>query len=365
MKLYFYGFIVVFLVIASCANGGKEKDGENIMTCSSNIALYQREGYTEAVIYNSAGNPVAQYALVPKEGGGGIDIPDNLDEIKVPVSNLILDSEVYAGVLEELGSVEAIKGMFDSNFATSPSLRGKIEAGIIEDLGNTSSPGLEKIIGLDPDAILISYFDGMQASNLDGLGVPIIKMLDLQEPDPLGRAEWIKFIGRLIGKAEIADSIYNGVEEAYSRMQHTTGKTGSKPKILSDLMYQGVWYVPGGKSYQAQLIQDAGGEYFKKEDPTPVTLNLSSEQVLDEAGDADIWIIRHYGSEEELKTILASDPVYRQIKAYKNGQIYYSDTSTSGLFREFPFHPERLLKDYKLIFNSDTTEQPKYFNKLN
>ena len=339
--------------------------GENTMEKAKLITLTEKEGYDEVVITNHEGRPVAHYALVSRDDNRTKIEGDDIEVIRVPLEKVVVDSEIYASAFEELGASDIIKGIFDARYATSPQLKEKIEMGKIENVGQANSPNIEKIVSLQPDALMVSYYDGMQMEGVDRLGTPIIKMYDLQENTPLGRAEWLRFIGRLVGKGETADSIYTAVAKEYEALAHEGVDTKSvKPKVLTDLIYEGVWYVPGGGSYQASFIKDAGGRYFKEDDREAVTLNLSAEQVLTQGGDSEIWIIKHFGDEKDLRKILASDPVYMEIKAYKNGTIYYSDTSRSALFREFPFHPERLLKDYRYIMRGDSIQNMRYFRKL-
>lgn len=359
----------LILSLTSCNEGRKTVEGTNLMGEAVNLAIYDHSGYEEVVILNPEGKETARYILVDKkelnkeEPEAGL--PSGTEVIKVPVENLVVDSEIYASALEELGAEAAVKGIFDAEFVTSPGLQDRIAEKKIENVGKTSSPSLEKIISLDPDAMMISYFDGMETRNIEGIGVPIIKMYDLQEPTPLGRAEWIRLIGRLTGQSEKADSIYAEVKKTYTGIAKKGIENKKHPKVITDLIYQGVWYVPGGESYQARLLKDAGARYFQEKDKSGrSTLNLTPEQVMEEGGDAEIWIIKHYGPEEELRSILASDPVYKEITAYREHQVYYSDTSKSGLFREFPFHPEKLLNDYRIILSGESGETPRYFKKL-
>lgn len=357
--------ILISILFPSCRSQEGRNIGENNeIRHSQLLSLYEKDGYEEVMISNPKGDLVAHYVLIDKDKGQPKNLPEGAEIIKVPLQSAVLDSEVYAGAMQEIGSDKSIKGLFDVNFVTSPELKKRIKEGVINDMGSTSTPNLEKIISLTPDAIFISYFDGMQTQAVDKIGVPVIKMYDLQESTPLGRAEWIRFIGRLSGKGEVADSIFEKVAERYDEATSGKGSEASRKKVLTETMYEGVWNVAGGNSYQANLIKDAGGYYFKEDDGGRVTLMLTPEQVLKDGADSDIWIIRYYGNEDELKKILASDPVYKEIKAYKTGEIYFSDTSESGLFREFPFHPDLLLKDYKAIIKGEDESGMRYFKKL-
>lgn len=349
----------------SCTSAEHMAHGPNLMSKSDLLAIYERDGFDEVVIVNPKGRQVAHYVLVDRKDTSDLALPEGALEIRVPLKGAIVDSEVYTSALEELGSVDMVKGLLDAGFATSPQIRKRLQTKATIDVGASATPNIEKIVSLQPDAMIISYYDGMQIQGVDKLEIPIIKMLDLQEEDPLGRAEWIRLIGRLAGKPAEADTLFQTVKDEYEAISGgISAKESERPKILTDLIYEGVWYVPGGKSYQARLIEDAGGRYFKADNEQDVTLNLSAEQVLAEGGDADIWIIKHYGDESALKSILNSDPVYGEIKAYKQGKVYFSDTSKSALFREFPFHPERLLEDYRIIINGESNGEGRYFRKL-
>lgn len=349
-------------LLGGCGVGEQGHRGTNVMEDSDLIAIYERDSYDEVIIANRKGKDVGHYILVERGDSIPAEAADKKAEIiRVPAASVATDSEVYAGMMEELGAAELISGMLDAGYVTSSTLKERIKKGEIADFGNPSQPNTEKMISAAPDAILISYYDGMQTEGIEKTGIPVVKMYDLQETTPLGRAEWIKLAGRLAGRSEKADSIYEAVKSAYLEI----GKEkGTEPKVLTEIMYEGSWDVAGGDSYQARLIEDAGGNYFKKGTKGKVALHLSPEQVLTEGGDADIWLIRYFGGEDELREILRSDPVYGEIKAYKEGNIYFSDTSESGLFREFPVHPELLLEDYRIIFSGDTTATPRYFRKL-
>lgn len=350
--------------MGACGHNQHTSHGTNTMEEAQLIAIYDRDGYDEVYIVTPGGEEVAHYFLVASGDSLDFELPEGAVEITVPLKKAVIDSEVYASAFEELGVADAIGGLFDAAYVTSPALRREIDSGRIRDVGQTVSPNAEGLLSLQPDAILVSYFEGMQTQGIDKLGVPVVKMYDLQESSPLGRAEWLRFIARLVGKDETGDSIFSEVKSRYETIKGWRNDDKDKPKVITDLVYQGTWSVPGGASYQAKLLDDAGASYFKKADHSPVTLNLSPEQVVAEGTDADVWIIRYYGDGSQLKAILGSDPIYKGIKAYTDGNVYYSDTSKSGLFREFPFHPDRLLEDYQIIFTGDSVSSLRYFEKL-
>lgn len=361
--IFLLAFSIIFILPACNGKQDHKSHGLNLIEDADLIAIYERENFDEVFIVNTRGEEVAHYVLVEKGDTSNYELPEGAVEIRVPLENVVIDSEVYTGALEQLDATGVVSGLFDANYATSPAILELLKAGKIKDVGQSISPNLEKIVSLLPEAFVISYYDGMQTEGLDKLGIPLIKMYDLQESSPIERAEWIRFLARLTGKGEKGDSIFDRVRHDYKGIKSSV-QASEKPKVLTEVMYNGIWSVAGGDSYQSTMIKDAGGNYFMEDNQDKVTVNLSPEAVLAKGGDADIWLIRYFGDGEELKNILKSDPVYGEIKAYKDGRIYYSDTSQSALFREFPFHPELLLEDYRIIFQGDSVNKLRYFKLL-
>ena len=53
-------------------------------------------------------------------------------------------------------------------------------------------------------------------------------------------------------------------------------------------------------------------------------------------------------------------------KAFKEGNVYACDTYKSHFFEEFPFHPERLLREYTYLFHPELVKdyQLRYYGKM-
>ena len=50
-------------------------------------------------------------------------------------------------------------------------------------------------------------------------GIMLVPHLGYQELDPLGQAEWIKFIGMFIGKEKEANEVFAGIEQRYNDLK--------------------------------------------------------------------------------------------------------------------------------------------------
>lgn len=363
--------ILSVLLLSACSGRSKSKSGdydsvsENIMTQARFLRIEKGNGYTKAVISNPWDSTaiLGTYIIVPHDSAMPKHIPAGT-LLRTPLKSLVVNSCVYSGLLEELGAIDIITGVTDAEFFTQPEILRRLQSKQIVNLGPTASPSAEKLLALKPDLVLINYFEGMKSQPASSQAAPVIQLVDQAEELPLARAEWIRLFGLLAGKEAKADSIYQAVSSAYSRIKKEASELQFHPSVLTDNMYQGIWYVPGGKSYQARILVDAGADYPWKETNSVGSLSLSYEEILAKAGNADVWLIKTFDQNLTLKSLAAQDARYTHFDAFKKGNIWYSNTATSRLFEEFPFHPERLLSDYMIILHPEKKGTPRYFKKI-
>jgi len=357
--------ILGITLITGCSQSADDGDFESLKY-SSLLRIERKGDYTRVRIVNPDDTlrNLATYILVDRNS----EIPDSLPEgdlIRVPVENIVVYSSVHAAALKEIGALDAVKGIAEAQYFTIPEIKAGLADGSIVDIGSPSSPSTEKIVELNPDAIMASVYNGMSLPDLSGFGVKYLKLADNLEPTPLGRAEWIRLLGMLTGKEAKADSIIKSVSEKYTELKALVSKAVSHPKVITDNLYQGVWYLPAGESYQARMIRDAGASYPWADTKGGGSLTLSIEEVIDKGADAKYWIYKSFGSDLSRDILLKEDSRYSQFSAVNNGGVWYSNTAVSNLFEEFPFHPERLLADYIAIFHPELKlPAPKYFHQM-
>lgn len=304
------------------------------------------------------------YQLVPR----GEEVPRiaGTTKVEIPLAKSLVYSAVYAGVIDEIGAAKAITAVADAEYINNPYVRNGVAEGRITDVGSTMAPVVEKVVAASPDAILASPFQNAGYGAVGQLNIPIIEMADYMETTPLGRAEWIKLIGLLYGRYNVADSIYQAVSAAYNDMKGRVVDVASRPKVLTETLINGVWNVPGGRSYKVRMLQDAGASYPWADDTSAGSLDMDFSRVYDRASDADYWIATSYGYPMTRATLAADYRPNERFKAFQTGNVYTCDTSVTPLFDEFPFHPERLLNDYVVIFHPEAAEglTLNYFHKM-
>jgi len=277
-------------------------------------------------------------------------------ELKEPLKNIAVFGSVHCALFHELGADDVVGGICDLEFINQPEVKQGVAEGRIANLGNSMQPNLEQIVNLNPDALMPSPFENSGGlGRIERLGIPIIWCADYMENTPLGRAEWIRFYGRLVGKEKEADSIFLSVEKRYQELCAKAQSAKTKPRLLPEMPWSGQWTLPGSGSSSTRLYEDAGADYLFANLKGNGGVPLSTEKVVDKAVEADIWIIKHHGNLDR-KQMISDTPLLAGIKA----PIWWCDTSTTLLYEETPFHPERLLENLIAILHPELGITPKY-----
>ena len=288
-----------------------------------------------------------------------------------PPCRALFFTTTHSSLVEELGAMDAIAGICETEYVANPRLRQALADGSIKDMGSAMVPNRERMAGLAPDIILLSpYENAATYGNLESLGVPIVQCADYMETSALGRAEWIRFYGRLFGKAREADSLFAVIEAEYKALTSLADSidADARPSVLFDTRNGSAWYVPGGRSTMAQLIDDAGGRYLFADNSKSGSVPLSFERVIGRGGDTDVWLIRYNNARARmtLSALGKSYQPYTLFKAYREGNVYGCNSAELTFHEETPFHPERLLRDYIRILHPELLpgDTLRYFHKL-
>ena len=251
-----------------------------------------------------------------------------------------------------------------AQYIHKPELLQLIADGKVADCGNSYTPNMERIIQLNPDAILLSpYENSGNYGKLGQMGIPLVECADYMEGSPLGRTEWMKFYGILFGTEAHANGMFDNIEKEYKRLTALTDTVSYRPKVMIDRLYGNSWYVPSANSTMGRFIKDAGGSNPFDGAGDAGSIGMSGEQVLHEAGNADIWILRYGQATDKTLHELASDsPIYGQFKPLKDGKVYGCNTQKINYYEQTPFHPHWVLKDFISIIHPEISD-PEYRNR--
>ena len=248
----------------------------------------------------------------------------------------------------ELNLQNSIKAVENKNIIFNPDILKRIENKEIYQTGGFNLFNYELCINKKLTAVFTTAWDKINENfkKISDAGIPVIYSLDWQETSPLGRAEWIKFIAAFYNKEKLADSVFNAVKTEYLKYKKLAEQSSEKPKVINGNIYNGTWYVAGGKSYLAKLFNDANTLYPYIDDNHTGSIPLSFESVFLKAGDAEYWFTSSNGN----VSFLENDKRYSKLKAYQNGNIYFNTkriNSSGGndYWETGSVHPEFILKD--------------------
>ena len=228
----------------------------------------------------------------------------------------------------------------------------------------------ELVLAARPDVIFISPFKRGGYDAIKETGITLVPHLGYKELDPLGQAEWVKFIALFLGREAQADSVFSGIEERYntlkSNVKQQTSNT-NRPTVFSGEMHDGNWHAVGGRNYLAQIFRDAGADYVINDEETGGE-NLEFEKMYALAAKADYWrILNSFPGDFSYDALKAAEPRNALFQAFQQRHVIYCNMKQSAYYETSPVRPDVLLKDFVAIFHPELVEpgyKPTYYKLL-
>ncbi|ODS82828.1 MAG: hypothetical protein ABS46_07905 [Cytophagaceae bacterium SCN 52-12] len=338
--------------------------GDGLIRYAQGFQIRQEKDYQllDIVVPFRAGADTLHYVLLKK----GSSIPEGFSQsqvIYIPVKSVAVTSNLHAGAIDRLEAWDFLVAAGDGGQLYSPKIREKIRAGTIQEIYKGNTLNQEKVLELRPDVLMVtgSPEAGPEAySNIVKSGIPVIINSEWLENSPLGRAEWIKLMAALLDRQNFADHQFAFVESSYRHVAELVRKSAEKkPGILLGNEYQGTWYMPGGKSFMATLLSDAGAHYHWKDNDQTGGIPLNFEAVYPVALDADFWLNIYVSSPRDgKKELIASDSRYADFKSVRSDRLYslanrVNEAGANDYWESSSFRPDLLLADYVKILHPD------------
>ena len=317
--------------------------------------------------------------------------------LRVPLKRVAALSTSQVGFMLRLGLRDKIVGVSDGQYIVDSVLyyrtrRDSCKASeFVESIGYDAG-ALEKLMALKPDLVL-DFTTGGDYDNYEQIArtsLPLMLTSEWQEESPLAKLEWIKLYGILFGVRPLADSIFEHEKRLYETLRDLIANSASRnggvvgvsparggselqgasegeaspandslptsyflpstkscPRVLAGMTYGGVWHAPGGRSFTANLIRDAGGCYLWSAD-TSRELAFSFEQVYALADSVDIWVNPSaFGTADE---IVALEPRVKNIRAFKEKMVFQND-GRKGPHAGNDFYEGAITRPAELLWN--------------
>ena len=369
-KSYVILALMLLAALTACRNGNKNTDQSSVLKVDS---VYYARGFTikyykdcKVVSIRDPWDTLKvrkNYVLIDKERQQKktpVEIPQdarsNAIVIPVPVERAVIYTSVHSAMTEQLGCIDRIVGVCEPQYIISEDILARVADGRIADLGMSTAPDVEKIIDLDAEIIIASPFENSGYGNAEKIGVPIVEAADYMEGHPLGRTEWVRFYGLLFGCRDRADSLFFETCSKYDSLKALAADLpdGQKPTVVLERKYGGLWGVPGSNSYVSLFHADAGARYVFRNIGGDGIVQLSFEQVFEQASDADFWLLK-YGTVNPFSyaDLRSEYKPYSNFEAYRNGKIYTCSTLATTYYDDITIHPDQILADLLYIYHPD------------
>lgn len=251
----------------------------------------------------------------------------NVPRISVPVQSLFSGSTAQAPALVTVGGLKALTGVARRDFIATPEVIAHMEtAGVIE-YETSGVVDIEAVVAARPDVFMAGGGGEAEIQRLAAAGIAVVNFADWQDTSPLGRAEWVKFIGLFFNAEAKAEESFAEVAKRYAAAEALVSGVAEddKPFVLSGQAFGGVFFAAGGKSFIAQLIADAGGRYIFADNTSTGSFEIHDlEQLVTRAREASVWI-QAAMTYRSLADIAAENPRLAALPAAQAGEVWIPD----------------------------------------
>jgi len=323
------------------------------------------DGYRLIDITNSG-----KYLVVPEGRGVPTGLESGVVVLKQPLDHIYLAATSAMDLfraLDGVGNIRLSGEQADGWYIDAA--KQAMQNGSMVYAGKYSTPDYELIYSekcdLAIESTMINHTPEVK-EQLEHLGVPVLVERSSYESDPLGRMEWLKLYGVLLGKETQAQDLFQKEVDALSGVlgQQSTGKTVAFFYITSS----GSVNVHKSGDYIAKMIEMAGGKYvfsdLASDGSALSTVNMQMEAFYKGAKDADV-LIYNSAIDGELQTIdqlLQKSPLLADFKAVKSGDVWCTG---KNLFQE-PMGLGKLIADIHTVLTESDPDQSKlsYLHRL-
>lgn len=241
-----------------------------------------------------------RFLLLPPEGDAPAGLSPKVTVLHAPIENIYLAASSGMDFFRELDGLDKVRftSTSEENWRAFPQVLEALDSGSMFYVGRYSAPDYESLLEGDTDLAVEStmiYHSPKVSEYLRDLDIPVLVERSSYEAHPLGRMEWIKLYGLLLGKADRAEAFF---DRELTRLEPLLERqpAGERPTVaFFSLSSNGYATVRKPGDYISRMIDMAGGEYVfsnlpGQEENDLSTLNMQLEAFYQGARDADILI---------------------------------------------------------------------------
>lgn len=279
------------------------------------------------------------------------------------VRRIVCMSSSYVAMLNALGQTERVVGVSGMDFISNPYVLAN--KGKIKDVG--AEINYEILVGLAPDLVLLYGIGDAQSTvtdKLKELHIPYMYMGEYLEESPLGKAEWLVAVAELMNSRDVGETVFQAIPQRYQALKQLAAGGKNRPTVMLNTPWNDNWVMPSVKSYMAQLIADAGGDYIYKKNVSNSSQPIGLETAYSLIREADVWL--NVGMATTLGDLQSMNPQFKDAKAIQEGKVYNNNLRlTTGGGNEFwessVVCPDIVLRDLIRIFHPELVSDDLYY----
>ena len=325
---------------------------------------YYEGGYTMLTTTIDGG----RFLLVPESK----EVPEGLDAdiqvLQCPIDNLYLVASAAMDMFDSIDAVDTIRfsGQKEENWYIE-SAKEAMEKGDMVYAGKYSKPDYELITSQDCtlaiENTMITHSPEV-VEMLENFGIPVMVEYSSYESHPLGRVEWVKFFGALVGKEAEAEKVFDEQVDIFKKV--TSGEKTGKTVAFFYITSNGLVQVRQSTDYIPKIIEIAGGRYIfddlGDEESKRSTVNMQVEEFYAGAKDADFLIYNSSidGGVTSVAELLDKCPALADFRAVQEGNVW---CTTNDMYQQSMSIGYLMQDIHRMLLGEDEGEM-KYLFRL-
>lgn len=371
------GILLFFLV--GCTADKKNMEDVDLkwadMSVTDSLDLQYAEQFT--VDYYDGGYALItiaeteRYLVIPE----GMEEPEGLDKdiavLKKPFDHIYLAATSAMDLIRAVDGLDfvAFSGAKEEDWYIEEA-KAAMENGDIRFAGKYNAPDFELLLeggcNLAVESTMILHNPEIK-EQLEQVGIPVLVERSSYENHPLGRMEWIKLYGVLLGREQEASDFFDSQAAAVSDVleQEKTGLTVAFFYVTPN----GSVNVRKSGDYVAKMIELAGGVYvfsdLEDEDENALsTMTIQMEEFYSRAKDADYLIYNSAidGTLPDLDALFEKSELFCEFKAVQNGNVFCTE---QNLFQQSTGFGDMILDIHSILTDENVEDDAlKYLYRL-
>lgn len=368
------GMIAAILIagifgLSGCSRNSSAAEQELPLVYEDSLKLQYAENFS--VDYYAGGYSMittkrdgSRFLIVPEQAEAPEGLEEDIVILKQPIQDIYLVASAVMDMFCQLDGLDAISfsGQKQENWYIEDAKNAMAEGRLLY-AGKYNRPDYEQLVSR---GCRLAIENGMIAhapevvEKLEDFGIPVLMEASSYEAHPLGRVEWIKLFGALLGKEEAAERIFQEQADILNRISED--QPSEKTVAFFFVSSNGMVQVRQSSDYIPRMIELAGGRYVFENlgDPESrkATMNMQAEEFYHKARNADFLIYNSSidGGISTMKELLDKCEFLEDFQAVKEGNVW----CTSNDMYQQSLSIGYLMEDMHRMLQGDNTSPMHY-----